>query len=191
VTRPLLAFIGPSGSGKSAIVRALTDRRAISVHPTWTTRPRRDDEVAGSVEHRFVAESEFLRRRDDGFFIHAVQMFAMPYWYGLPAIQWNDGGPIDAVMVRAPLVPILRTAYPGPVIYQVEAPSDLVESRLGARRYGIEELNARLADNDRERVAGRAIARRTFRNDRALNAVVDDIERAIHEDFSEALEEAT
>src|SRR5437016_504890 len=70
----LLVFIGPSGAGKSSVVRGLADRGVIAVHPTWTTRPRRRDEREGSIEHHFVTESEFLRRRDDGFFLHSVSM---------------------------------------------------------------------------------------------------------------------
>ncbi len=191
MSRPLLAFIGPSGTGKSAIVRSLADRGVVCVHPTWTTRFRRRDEAAGSVEHRFVSEEEFLRRRDAGFFLHTVQMFDMPYWYGLPTIQWNERGVTEAVMLRAPLVPILRAAYPDPVIYQIEAPLELVEARLAVRHYPTDELDARLADNERELVAGRRIARRTFDNNRLLDAVVDDVERAIRQDFTPTHLEAT
>ena len=189
--RPLLGFIGPSGTGKSAIVRSLADRGTICVHPTWTTRPRRHDEAAGSVEHRFVSEDEFLRRRDAGFFLHAVQMFGLPYWYGLPAIQWDGIGVTDAVMLRAALVPILRTAYPDPVIYQVDAPVELVEARLAVRGYTADELEARLTDNERELTAGRRIAHRTFHNNRPLTTVVDDVERAIRKDFTHTPLEAT
>lgn len=191
MSRPLLAFIGPSGTGKSAIVRSLADRGVICVHPTWTTRPRRRDEAAGAVEHRFVSESEFLRRRDDGFFLHAVQMFGMPYWYGLPTIQWNGSEDVDAVMLRAPLVPVLRAACPEPVIYEIEATLDLVEARLAVRDYTTRERDARLADNERELVAGRRVARRIFRNNGLLDAVVDDVERAIRQDFTPTPLEAT
>jgi len=192
MTQSLLVFIGPSGSGKSTIVRTLVERRVVTVHPTWTTRPRRADEAAGSVEHRFVSESEFLRLRDQGFFLHAVQMFGLPYWYGLPTIDWSDGPAIDALMLRAPLVPVLRAAYPGPdhVVYQIEASLRLVDARLAARAYSPDELEARLADNERERDAGRRVAHRFFFNDQSLAAIVDDIERAVREDFAPALLEA-
>jgi guanylate kinase len=190
MSAPLLAFIGPSGTGKSAIVRSLAGRGVICVHPTWTTRPRRRDEADGPVEHRFVSEDEFLCRRDEGFFLHAVQMFGMRYWYGLPSIQWNGSAVTDAVMLRAPLVPILRAAYPDPVIYQIDAAVELVEARLAVRDYTTDELRARLTDNERELVAGRRLAHRTFRNDRLLDAVVDDVERAIRKDFTFTLLEA-
>jgi guanylate kinase len=184
---PLLVFIGPSGTGKSSIARYLADRGAIHVHPTWTTRPRRREERAGSVEHHFVSVDDFLRRRDEGFFLHSVQMFGMPHWYGLPTITWSEGNVIDAVMLRAPLVPILRSVYSELVIYQIEAPRDLVESRLAARVCTTDELRARLVDNEHELAAGRRVAHRHFHNDRALDAVVDDIERAVRTDFASTL----
>jgi guanylate kinase len=190
MTRSLLVFIGPSGSGKSSVVRSLVDRRVICVHPTWTTRPRRPDESAGSVEHRFVSEPDFLRLRDDKFFLHSVQLFGMPYWYGLPIIERNENGAVDAVMLRAPLVPILREFYKDPVIYQVEATSAVVEARLAARGYTAGELDARLSDNEKERVAGRSIAQRHFDNDEALDPAVNEVERAVREDFAPRLMEA-
>lgn len=181
--RPLLVFIGPSGSGKSSVVRALVERGVIRVHPTWTTRPRRSDETAGSPEHRFVSEKQFLALRRDGLFLDAVQMFGLPHWYGLPAIDTADTGVVDAVMLRAPLIARLREHYPDPVVYQIEATAGVLEERLGERRYGSEELRARLADNDAEQRAGREIADRRFSSDRALDTVADDVARAVREDF--------
>jgi guanylate kinase len=187
----LLVFVGPSGTGKSAIVQRLTDRGVIRVHPTWTTRPRRADEGTWSVEHHFVSQGEFLRRRTAGFFLHSVQMFGISHWYGLPEIDWSETDGVDAVMLRAPLVPILRSVYPDFVIYQVDAPTELVDSRLANRGCPAAELAARLRDNERELLAGRAVADRTFHNDRSIDAVVTDIERAVHTDFARSLQEAT
>ena len=184
---PLLVFIGPSGAGKSSVVRGLADRGVIAVHPTWTTRPRRRDELDGSIEHHFVTESEFLRRRDDGFFLHSVSMFGLPSWYGLPSIVWTEDDPaVDAVMLRAPLVPILRSVYPDLVIYQIEAPGDLIESRLATRGCASAERDARLVDNERELAEGRRVAHRHFDNHGALDVVIDAVEHAIRSDFAPA-----
>ncbi|MCZ7529930.1 MAG: hypothetical protein M5U31_06060 [Acidimicrobiia bacterium] len=192
VTTPLLVFIGPSGSGKSSVVRSLVERGIIRVHPTWTTRPRRDDETAGSPEHRFVSEKQFLALHREGFFLDAVQMFGLPHWYGLPGIDTADtdgvdAGVVDAVMLRAPLIPRLREHFPDPVIYQIEASAGVLEERLGERHYGSRELRARLADNDAEKLAGRKIAHRRFSSDRALDTVADDVERAVREDYTRRL----
>jgi guanylate kinase len=188
ISPPLLVFIGPSATGKSSVVRRLVDRGVIAVHPTWTTRPRRPDEITGSVEHHFVSEAEFLRRRADGFFLHSLQLFGMPYWYGLPTIEWTEGS-VDAVMLRAPLVPILRAVYPDLVIYQIDAPRVVVESRLVSRGCAAIERDARLADNEHERLVGRHIAQRRFHNHRSLDLVLHDVERAIQSDFAPVLME--
>jgi guanylate kinase len=194
ISPPLLVFIGPSATGKSSVVRRLVDRDVIAVHPTWTTRPRRHDESRGSVEHHFVSEAEFLRRRDEGFFLHTVQLFGMPHWYGLPTIEWTDDRgfgdrAVDAVMLRAPLVPILRSVYPDLVIYQIDAPREVVESRLASRGCAAAEHDARLADNEHEVTAGRRVAHRHFHNHGSLELVLDDIEQAIRSDFAPALME--
>jgi guanylate kinase len=186
-----LVFVGPSGSGKSAIVRSLSERGVVRVHPTWTTRPRRTDEDGPEVEHQFVSEPEFLRRRAAGFFLHSVSMFGLPHWYGLPAIRWSDRPVVDAVMLRAALVPILRSVYPDFVIYQIDGPRELVGSRLASRGCADTELEARLLDNEHELVTGRRVADRQFHNDRALAAVVDDIERAVRADFAPSLQETS
>ena len=64
-------------------------------------------------------------------------------------------------------------------------------ARLAVRHYPTDELDARLADNERELVVGRRVARRTFDNNRLLDAVVDDVERAIRQDFTPTHLEAT
>lgn len=184
--RRALVLIGPSGSGKSSVVRALQSRGVVRVHPTWTTRSRRADEVDGSVEHRFVSHPKFERLAANGFFLHTVQLFGLADWYGLPPIEWSGDGVVDAVMLRAPLVARFAQDYPDHVVYQVEASRDVMVERLGARGYGPDELRARLADNERECVAGHALAFRRFRNDGALAVVVDEVAAAVADDFATA-----
>ena len=146
----LLVFIGPSGTGKSSVVRGLADRGVVTVHPTWTTRPRRRDELAGSVEHHFVSEAEFLRRRDDGFFLHSVQMFGMPYWYGLPTI-------VDRATIRRTHGDAAGTARPDPAVGLLR-PRDLPDRRA-TRRRRVPARNARLRSGRARRAARRQRAR--------------------------------
>lgn len=179
---PVLAVIGPSASGKSSAVRALAARGLVRVHPTWTTRPRREDERDGTIEHRFVDDATFDRLQADGFFVDAVPMFGLPHRYGLAHIVPASDGAIDAVMLRAPLVARFATLVTTPLVYQVE--DARADARLRPRRTGAADLTARLADNRTEREAGRKLADRVFVNDGALGALVDEMAVALVADLS-------
>jgi guanylate kinase len=177
--RPVLVVIGPSASGKSTVVRELARRGIVRVHPTWTTRPRRPDERRGSLEHRFVTEQVFDQLVADGFFLEAVRLFGLPYRYGLPPLRPSATGPLDAVMLRAPVVPTFARSVPRHLVYQVEDPTDRPRERLVQRGVGAEEVAARLDDNRREIAAGRRIADRVFRNDGSLDELVDRVATAV------------
>lgn len=168
-------IIGPSGSGKSSVVRALAGVGALRVHPTWTTRPRRDDERDGSVEHVFVSDADFDARDRAGGFLDTVAMFGLPYRYGLPPIDRAVDGRIDTVMLRAPLVERFARFVPDHVVFQIEDDPARVEERLRARGGSADDLRARLDDNERELRAGRLVASRVFVNDRGI----DDLAAAI------------
>src|SRR5438445_13789022 len=101
---PVLVIIGPSACGKSSVVHHLHEPRLVTVCPTWTTRPRRDDEKNGSLEHRFVSDDAFDILCSRGFFLDTVAMFGLPHRYGLPPLAPPDDGRVNAVMLRAPLV---------------------------------------------------------------------------------------
>jgi guanylate kinase len=171
--RPLVVVIGPSGSGKSTLVRELHRRGVISVRPTWTTRPRRADEQAGSVEHHFVSEGAFAAVEAAGGFLGTAAMFGLPHRYGVPAEPAVGPGRVEVVMLRAPLVArFARVAAPFRVL-AIEADPQQIRERLVARGCDLVELGARLDDNEREVRAGRAIADRVLVNDRTVAALAD------------------
>src|SRR5579864_8816035 len=87
----LVVVIGPSGSGKSTVVRELYRRGVVRAIPTWTTRPRREDERAGSVEHRFISDAVFDALDARGFFDETATMPGLPYRYGLPHLPLGPG----------------------------------------------------------------------------------------------------
>ena len=183
-SRPVLVVIGPSGSGKSTVVRALADRELVRVHPTWTTRPRRADEIDGSLEHRFVSEARFDQLAARGFFLDTVAMFGLPYRYGLPAVRGAEFGPVDTVMLRAPLVSRLTPFVPNHVVYQVEDSPDRARARLVERDCPAADLDARLKDNEAEVVLGHTVADRVFLNNGPLPELVRSIATAMNEDFT-------
>jgi guanylate kinase len=181
-SQPTVVIIGPSGSGKSSVVRGLADRGLVRVHPTWTTRPRRADEQHGSPEHRFVSERAFDDLEASGFFLDTVAMFGLPHRYGLAPVPAPVPGRIDLVMLRAPLIQRFAAFAPQMLVYQIEDTADRVHQRLLRRDCGREDLVARLADNRREVALGRRIADRVFVNEGRLEALVDSVGGALRGD---------
>jgi guanylate kinase len=170
---PVLLLIGPSGTGKTSVVTELVRRNLIAVTPTWTTRPRRPDEDGGCPNHHFVTEAEFSAREAAGLFLGTVELFGLPYRYGLPPLEVSIGGRVPAVVARASVVGAIAAHHSRHVIWQVEAPARRVRAAMVARRSSGAEIHARLRDLDAELAAGRALADRVFVNDGRLAAVVD------------------
>lgn len=177
----VLAVLGPSGSGKSTVVRELHRRGVIEVTPSWTTRPRRPDELDGSIEHRFVGDEEFNERQEDGYFLEVVQMFGLPHRYGLPAVEEPADGRVPAIMVRAPLMPLVARHFPGHVAYQIEDGYQRARERL-ERRLG--DLGTRLEDFEEERRAGRQAAHRIFVNQGSVGDLIEAVADAVEQDFT-------
>ena len=189
----MLVVIGPSGGGKSSAVRELAAAGLVWVHPTWTTRPPRADEAQGSLEHEFVDEEEFSRLERDGFFLGSVQMFGLRHRYGLPDPRsrrrphpqpsTGNPGPVDLVMLRAPLLGEMARHFPELVTYQITATRADAESRLIERGLGDAELAARLADNVPECALGAEVADRCFLSSGSLADLRAQLMAAIRDDF--------
>jgi guanylate kinase len=181
----VLVFLGPSASGKSTVVRELHRRGLIEVTPSWTTRPRRADEQAETVEHRFVSEEEFTARQREGLFLETVTMFGLPYRYGLPAVGApGDHGRVPAIMVRAPLLPLVARHFPDHVAYQIEDRYERVPERLARRGGSDAELGTRLEGYEDERRQGRALTHRTFVNAGSVEELIDAVAAAVQQDFA-------
>jgi guanylate kinase len=183
MTRPVLVVIGPSASGKSTSVRELDRRGVLRVHPTWTTRARRPDEVDGALEHRFVTDQVFDELETAGFFLGTVQLSGLPARYAIPRPSLADTGPVDTIMARAPFIELFAAYFPHRLVYQIEDTADRARARLVARGSDAHEIEARLAGHDAEIAAGRAIARRAFTNDGDLDGLVAAISDALAADY--------
>ncbi|MEA2843364.1 MAG: Guanylate kinase [Actinomycetota bacterium] len=180
----VLAVIGPSGSGKSTAVRELHRLGVVTVTPSWTTRPRRSEEADGSLEHRFVSEREFTALDGAGFFLEVVRPFDLPFRYGLPQVDEPADGSVPAVMVRAPLVPLVARHFPDHVVYQVEDAYDRARERILAGRHEPgPSLGTRLDGYEDERLLGRALATRVFVNASSPADLVAAVIAAIDRDF--------
>jgi hypothetical protein len=139
------------------------------------------------VEHRFVTESAFAEAEDDGTFVGTTTMFNLPYRYGLPSFGISQAGPVDTIMLRAPLVPLLRAFHPRFVVYAIDASVDATNDRLAARGLRPAELHERQRDNRLERELAMSIAQRVFDSSggtpRDLRRVCGEVELAMASDF--------
>jgi guanylate kinase len=181
----MLVIIGPSASGKSSVARELHRRRVLRVDPTWTTRPRRQDERPGCLEHRFVGDVAFDRLCAQGFFVETVTWLGGAHRYGLPRLPAPSPGLVDAVILRAPFVEAFARRVGDPLVYQIEDTAERARQRLVSRGCGAAELAARLDDHQRERLVGRRIAHRVFVNDRSLAVLVEAVAAALREDLTD------
>jgi len=79
----LIVLSGPSGVGKTTVLKGLLDRfdERLRLSVSATTRPRRSAEVDGEDYH-FLTPDEFERHRQDGDFLECCEVFGGGHWYG-------------------------------------------------------------------------------------------------------------
>ncbi len=79
----LIILSGPSGVGKSTVLRRLLARypKQLRLSVSATTRPPRPGEVDG-VDYHFLSPEEFSRRRQAGDFLECCEVFGRGHWYG-------------------------------------------------------------------------------------------------------------
>jgi hypothetical protein len=116
-----------------------------------------------------------------------TQMFGLPHWYGLPHLELAPDGPLDAVMMRAPLVARLRALVPSLLVYQVDGDLEQATQRIAGRSVDDGEVRARSEANDIELAEGRRIADRVFSNDGDVGELVDSMLRALVRDVGSSL----
>ena len=177
----VLVFIGPSGSGKSTLLRDLHRRGLVEATPSWTTRPRREEEVSDDIEHRFVSDREFSELQSDGFFLEAIEMFG--FRYGLPTVEPSPGNSVPAFSVRASLLDLVSIHFPNNVVYQIECDLESVKKRVEARQLPPAEVQDRLQRYADELALGRRLCNRVFDTSFPPQHVAAAVERAISEDF--------
>ena len=164
------------------MARRLHREGVVTVHPTWTTRPSRADEPTDTVEHRFVSDAAFDEIADAGGFAAVVTPFGLPYRYGLPRPVLSAHGPIDAFIVRAPFVGLLRDVVPTLVVYRIEVDASAARERLQLRGRPPSETVARSCDNEIELAVGARVADRVFGNRSSIDDLVNAVRAALRVD---------
>ncbi|MHA2620170.1 MAG: guanylate kinase [bacterium JZ-2024 1] len=167
---------GPSGTGKSTLVKVLLDRR---VFPnafrvvTWTTREPRETEVNGK-DYIFVGREKFERAVEEGRFLEWAYVHTA--YYGSPRDTVLEGLrderlPILVVDVQGGLA--IRRRLPRSVLIFLVPPSmEVLKERMLAARHPENELSVRLINAEWE-----------MRHIPYYDYVVtnDDLERAVGE----------
>ncbi len=144
----LLIVCGPSGVGKTSLCDALLERQErLTLSVSYTTRPRRGEEVDG-VSYHFVGRDHFEKMRQDRAFAEWAEVHGN--YYGTPTAvieaAWERGQDllfdIDYQGARQ-----LKERYPDATAVLV-APPDLktLEARLRGRGTDSDEvIEGRLA----------------------------------------------
>lgn len=130
----LLVISGPSGVGKSSVVRALAERMDFHFSVSWTTRERRPGEVDG-VDYVFVDEETFRRGISRGGFLEWAGYSGHFYGTPLPAVLKHlERGEHVLLDIENEGATQVKAAYPDAVLVFILPPSRAeLERRLRDR----------------------------------------------------------
>jgi guanylate kinase len=181
----IVVLIGPSAAGKSSLASRLAAAGDVRVLPTWTTRPPRGDEKAGSLDHHFCSNTEFDRLLANGGMAATGRLPGLTYRYGLPAVSHHGGGRPLLVLARSQHVAPLSRLGHRAVVYHLGADVDRCRLRLAARGSSLDEAAARTAAHADELANGQRLANRVFRSDGALDDLADAVGSALRHDRKE------
>ncbi len=130
----LLVVSGPSGVGKSSVVRALADRMPFHFSVSWTTRKRRAGERDG-IDYVFVGRTEFKEGIESGGLLEWAEYSG--YFYGTPrepVLSTLGQGEHVLLDIENEGAGQVKRAYPEAVLVFIIPPSlQELERRLRSR----------------------------------------------------------
>jgi len=174
----LIVVSGPSGAGKTTVLRQVYRRAAAPLvrSVSATTRPPRPDEVDG-VDYHFLSQEEFDRRRQRGDFLECFQVFGHGYWYGTLRSEVTSGlaagkWVVLEIDVQGALAVIEQ--YPDAITIFIR-PSSIAELQRRLRRRGTENEEAM-----QKRLA-RAQCELSLADRYRYQVVNDDVDQAVEQ----------
>ena len=178
VNGKLVVFSGPSGVGKTTVLRRLFERAPVPLvaSVSATTRQPRPGEKDG-IDYQFLSPQEFedLRRRKE--FIECFQVFGSGHWYGTLKSQVAPGlesGKWVVLEIDVKGAIFVIELYPNAItIFIGPASLDELEKRLRGRGTETEESVRRRLRQAQEEMALADCYRFRVTN--------DDVDRAVDE----------
>lgn len=145
----LVAVVGPSGSGKDALLREarlnFADNRAVVFPRRAITRPAGDD----NEDHLPLTPEAFAHLRANGAF--ALAWDAHGLRYGIPATMDADiaAGRTVVVNLSRALIPAARARYANCIAVAISVDAETIRQRLVARgRESMADIETRIARLD-------------------------------------------
>ncbi len=173
---------GPSGVGKSTIVKRVLDadpRVRFSV--SHTTRAPRAGERVG-VEYHFVGQAEFAKLVRDGAFLEHAVYQGHSYGTSRAAVERPTRAGHDLILeVEIQGAEQLQSVLPGAVRVFIEPPSpEALEVRLRERRTETDEVMRSRLERAREEMAYARQCQHRIVNE-SVDKAVDELLRIIRE----------
>lgn len=147
----LIIISGPSGVGKSSVVRELlnTCELPLELAVSATTRPARPGEKDG-VNYHFLSNEEFLEKRQRGEFLECAEVFGIGHWYGTlekPVRERLEAGQmvILEIDVQGALMVLKRFPETTSIFIHPGSLEELEQRLRGRKTESEEQIQKRLA----------------------------------------------